>query len=65
MVSGVVIADAGPLIGLARIGHLDLQRQLFGAVIITPVVAAESGSDHRGLASRVAHHPGSGIGARL
>jgi hypothetical protein len=34
-------------------------------VTLTSVVAAEIGSDHRGLASRVAHHPGSGIGARL
>ena len=40
---GVVIADAGPLIGLARIGHLDLLRALFGGVSLTPGVAAEIG----------------------
>ncbi|MFN7898672.1 MAG: DUF3368 domain-containing protein [Synechococcaceae cyanobacterium] len=44
----MVIADAGPLIALARIGHLDLLRQLFGAVTLTPVVAAEIGLDRRG-----------------
>jgi len=41
----VVIADAGPLIGLARIGCLDLLRALFGGVTITAVVAAEIGID--------------------
>ncbi|MFM7547374.1 MAG: hypothetical protein ACKO8I_00570 [Cyanobacteriota bacterium] len=39
----VVIADAGPLIGLARIGHLDRLRALFGGVTLTGVVAAEIG----------------------
>ena len=39
----VVIADAGPLIGLARIGRLDLLRALFGGVTLTAVVAAEIG----------------------
>jgi predicted nucleic acid-binding protein len=48
MVIGVVIADAGPLIALARIGHLDLLRQLFGAVTLTSVVAAEIGLDRWG-----------------
>jgi len=43
----VVIADAGPLIGLARIGRLDLLRVLFGGVTLTAVVAAEIGIDPR------------------
>lgn len=41
----VVIADAGPLIGLARIQQLNLLRDLFGEVWITPVVAGELGLD--------------------
>ena len=41
----VVIADAGPLIGLARIGCLDLLLALFGGMTITAVVAAEIGID--------------------
>ena len=41
----VVIADAGPLIGLARIGCLDLLRTLFGGVTLTAVVATEIGID--------------------
>ena len=43
----VVIADAGPLIGLARFGRLDLLRALFGGVTLTTVVAAEIGDDPR------------------
>jgi len=39
----VVIADAGPLIALARIDSLDLLRQVFGAVVLTSVVADEIG----------------------
>jgi predicted nucleic acid-binding protein len=39
----VVIADAGPLIGLSRVGHLQLLADLFGEVVITPVVAEELG----------------------
>lgn len=39
----MVIADAGPLIALARIGDLDLLRQVFGAVVLTSVVAEEIG----------------------
>jgi len=42
---GIVINDAGPLIALARIGLLDLLRQVFGAVVLTAVVAAEIGID--------------------
>ena len=39
----VVVADAGPLIGLARIQQLQLLRDLFQQVWITPVIAAEIG----------------------
>ena len=42
---GQLGAEAGPLIGLARIGCLDLLRALFGGVTITAVVAAEIGID--------------------
>lgn len=37
----LVVADAGPLIGLARIDRLDLLHQLFGRVSIPDAVAAE------------------------
>ena len=37
----VVIADAGPLIGLARIGQLHLLPQLFDNVTVTDLVAQE------------------------
>ena len=39
----VLLADAGPLIGLARIQQLQLLRDLFQRVWITPVLAAEIG----------------------
>ena len=39
----VVIADAGPLIGLARIDQLALLAGLFGKIWITEVIAAEIG----------------------
>lgn len=35
------VADATPLIALAKIGEFDLLRKLFGRVIITPHVHAE------------------------
>ncbi|MBD3305680.1 DUF3368 domain-containing protein [candidate division KSB3 bacterium] len=37
----VVIADAGPLIGIARIGYLCLLQQLYAAVLIPPRIAEE------------------------
>lgn len=37
----VVIADAGPLIALARIRHLHLLREIFGDVLITATVQQE------------------------
>ena len=37
----VVIADAGPLIALSRIGKLDLLQQLFQQIIITSIVRDE------------------------
>jgi predicted nucleic acid-binding protein len=46
----VVFAAAGPLIGLARIGCLDLLRALFGGVTITAMVAAEIGIDASAIA---------------
>ena len=36
-----VVADAGPVIGLARIGRLNLLRKLFGTVAIPPQVFQE------------------------
>ncbi len=39
----VVVADAGPLIGLARIQQLQLLRHLFKTVWITEVIATEIG----------------------
>jgi predicted nucleic acid-binding protein len=37
----VVIADASPLIGLARVDHLHLLPRLFGTVVVTRAVADE------------------------
>jgi len=36
-----IVADAGPLIGLARIGRLDLLRSLFTSSILPPAVYTE------------------------
>lgn len=40
-VKKIVIADAGPLIALARIGKLSLLPRLFGTVLLTDLVASE------------------------
>jgi predicted nucleic acid-binding protein len=37
----VIVADAGPLIGLAKIGRLTLLRELYGEILIPPAVHAE------------------------
>lgn len=37
----IVVADAGPLIALARIGQLNLLPRLFGQVLLTDFVASE------------------------
>jgi predicted nucleic acid-binding protein len=42
-VIGTVVADAGPLIGLSRIGALHLLEELFGMVVVTETVRAELG----------------------
>ena len=39
-----VISNASPLIALEQIGHLDLLKGLFSAVLIPPVVAREIAS---------------------
>jgi predicted nucleic acid-binding protein len=40
-VTGIVVADAGPLIGLARIDRLDLLHALYGTVAIPTSVLSE------------------------
>jgi predicted nucleic acid-binding protein len=47
----IVVANAGPLIALARIGHFDLLRSLYGQLCIPPAVRDEvvaSGCDRPG-----------------
>ncbi|MBI5016838.1 MAG: DUF3368 domain-containing protein [Deltaproteobacteria bacterium] len=39
--TAVVVADAGPLIGLGRVGRLPLLRLLYGALLIPPRVLEE------------------------
>jgi predicted nucleic acid-binding protein len=40
-VSKIVIADSTCLIGLSKIGRLDVLRQLFGSIVIPPTVYHE------------------------
>jgi predicted nucleic acid-binding protein len=40
----VIISDTACLIGLTNIGRLDLLREMYGSILITPEVAAEYGS---------------------
>ncbi len=39
--TSLVVADAGPLIGMARIGRLSLLQSLYGSVVIPPRVFEE------------------------
>ena len=45
LVSRKVIADAGPLIALTRIGEIDLLRRLYGRVVVPPAVHTELAID--------------------
>lgn len=51
--TGIVVADAGPLIGLARIDQLSLLNALYGPVIVPTTVLSElhAGSDRPGSAA--------------
>ncbi|HKH46400.1 MAG TPA: hypothetical protein VKM72_17200 [Thermoanaerobaculia bacterium] len=50
--TGSVIADAGPLVGLARIGLLDLLRDLYQEILIPPRVFDELRVSESRLGSR-------------
>ena len=39
--TSIVVADAGPLIGMARIGHLSLLQRLYNSIVIPPHVFEE------------------------
>lgn len=41
MLEGILVADSSPLIGLARIGQLEILRQLASKVVIPPAVRDE------------------------
>ena len=49
----LVVADTGPLIGLARVDKLDLLRRLYGRVVVPPAVREELGID--------SGHPGASV----
>lgn len=38
----VIVSDASPLIAFSQIGRLDLLRQLFGTMVVPPIVAREA-----------------------
>ena len=56
---------AQAFIALARIGHLDLLRQVFGAVVLTAVGASEIGIDATGEALAAAWLTISDVGAEV
>lgn len=39
--TSIIVADAGPLIGIARIGHIFLLQSLYKSIIIPPRVLEE------------------------
>ena len=39
--TSIVVEDAGPLIGMARIGHLSLLQRLYNSILIPPRVFKE------------------------
>ena len=43
----LVVADASPLVGLIKIGHVDVLAGLYGAVVIPTQVAAELADPRR------------------
>jgi hypothetical protein len=47
--SSIIIADAGPLIALAKIDHLNLLHQMYGEVLIPPAIFKELAVDSQKL----------------
>ena len=43
----LVVADSSPLIVLINIGHIEILSQLFGTVLIPPVISAELRNEKR------------------